>query len=371
MKELYLDDASTTRVKPSVLKEMLPFFTKEYGNPSSPHEMGENAGKAINEARFKLAREINAKPHELIFTSGVTEANNLAILGLARANKRKKIIVSAIEHASVMEVCAHLEKHGYKIIKIPVDKYGLLNLDVLEKEIDNNTLLVSVMHVNNILGTIQDLKAIGEICKKHNVLFHTDAAQSFGKLPIDVRGMNIGMLSASCHKIGGPKGVGFLYIKESIRLEPIIFGGGQERGLRGGTENVPAIIGFSRALKEIKKVNKDKIKNLRDNLIIRLEEIGKVNGSKTDRIYNNINVSFPADASSLVAFLSHKGIYVSTGSACDSKREKEDHVLKAIGLNNTLIKGSIRITIPEDFTSSSINRFVKEVKRALQINQTR
>ena len=364
MKTLYLDDAATTKVRKEVAKEMEKYYLEDYGNPSSRHEMGERARKAVDNAREKLAREINAKPWELIFTSGVTEANNLALQGLARVSKRKKIIISAIEHAAIMETCSYLEKRGYKIIKIPVNKEGLLRLNILEREIDNGTLLVSVMHVNNVLGTMQDLKAIGEICKRKGVLFHTDASQSFGKLDINVKNMNIDLLSASSHKIGGPKGCGFLYVREGINISPLIFGGGQERGLRGGTENVPAIVGFSMALELMKKVNKEKIRKIRDKLIIELEKIGKINGSKTDRIYNNIHLSISGiEADTLVAFLSRHEVYVSTGSACESKREKEDHVLKAIGLNDEEIRGSIRITVNEDISEKDVSYIVNEIRR--------
>lgn len=368
MKERYIDDAATTQVKPAVLKAMLPFFTEDYGNPSSPYALGEMARDAVNESRKKLAKEINSKPQEIIFTSGVTEANNLALQGMARASKKKKIVVSAIEHASIIETCDFLRK-GYEIAKIPVNKEGLLNLRKLEDEIDGNTLLVSVMHANNVIGTIQDIYAIGALCRKKSVLFHTDAAQSFGKLAIDVKAMNIDLLSAGAHKIGGPKGIGFLYAREGIKIEPLIFGGGQERGMRGGTENVPAIVGFARALELQRKINKDKIRKLKDNLIIELEKIGgTINGSKLCRLYNNIHVCFSGiDADSLVAFLSERGIYVSTGSACETRRQKEDHVLKAIGLNGKKIKGSIRITLNEDINQRESEGVVREIMRALKI----
>ncbi len=372
MKTLYLDDAATTRVSGNVLRRMTKLFTLKYGNPSSSHEMGERARKAVTDARIKLAQEINAKPWELIFTSGVTEANNLALQGLVRASKRKKIIISAIEHASVMEICSYLEKHGYEIVKIPVNRDGLIDLDFLKREIDSNTLLVSVMHVNNVLGTIQDLGAIGEICAKHQVLLHTDAAQSFGKLEIDVKKMNVGMLSASSHKIGGPKGAGFLYVKEEVKIEPIIFGGGQERGLRGGTENVPAIVGFSAALDEIKKINKKKIEILRDKLFFELEGLGgNINGSRDRRIYNNIHVSFRGiDGGALAAFLSAKNIYVSTGSACETKRKNEDHVLSAISLERSLAKGSIRISLNSEIRWKDIKKIILAIKSGIGLSRT-
>jgi len=366
MKKLYLDEFATTRVSPQVLEAMKPFFLEEYGNPSSLHEMGEKATKVMNEAREKLAAEINAKAHEIIFTSGGTESNNLALKGLYKLGK-KKIIISAIEHPSIVEVCAHSETQGYNIVKIPVDKEGLIDINKLEGEIDSDTALVSIMHVNNIFGVVQDLEKIGKICKEKNVLFHTDAVQSFGKLDMDVRKMNIDMLSASAHKIGGPKGIGLLYVKEGVELEPMIQGGGQERDLRSGTENVPGIIGFTKALELIKKINKEKVSKVRDKLIEKLEGIGgKVNSSK-DGLYNCIHVSFPGvDNETLVVFLSHKGIYVSAGSACDSKKEKEDYVLKAIGLNDDLIRGSIRISIGEDISEEDVDFIVTGIKESVE-----
>jgi len=373
MKPLYLDNAATTKVCPEVVKEMLPYFKEKYGNPSSLHALGENAKEAINKARTILAKEINAKPQEITFTSGGTESNNLAIQGLKRAFPGKRIvIISEIEHPSIQEPCNYLQARKYKIIKIPVNKEGIINLDTLEKEIKNNLqdiLLVSIMHVNNILGTIQDIEKIGLLCKLNNLPFHTDTVQSFGKLNIDVKKFNIDLLSASGHKIGAQKGIGFLYIKEKANISPLMFGGGQERNLRSGTENVPGIMGMAKALEITKKINKNKILEIRNKLITELEKIGgMLNGSKSDRIYNNIHVSFPsADANSLVLFLSKKGIYVSAGSACDSKKEREDHVLKAIKLNQENINSSIRISLNEDIKENHIKTIIQEIIKALKI----
>ncbi len=373
MNPIYLDNAATTRVYPEVVKEMLPYFKEEYGNPSSLHKLGENAKEAITTARKTLAKEINAKPQELIFTSGGTESNNLTIQGLAKAfPKKKTIIISEIEHPSIQEPCNYLQTQGYNIIKIPVNKEGMINLSILEKEIKNNLediLLVSIMHVNNVIGTIQDTEKIGLICKLHNIPFHTDAAQSFGKLEIDVKKFNIGLLSASGHKIGAPKGIGFLFINEKINISPIILGGGQERNLRSGTENVPSIVAMAEALEITKKINKGKILNIRNKLILELEKIGGIiNGSKNSRIYNNIHVSFPdIDADSLVLFLSKKGIYISAGSACESKKEKEDRVLKAIKLSPEYIKGSIRISLNEDIKDKDIPSIIREIEKAIKI----
>ncbi|MDO8460250.1 MAG: cysteine desulfurase family protein [Nanoarchaeota archaeon] len=367
--KLYLDNAATTKVSKEVVKEMEKYFTEEYGNPSSLHELGENANKVLNKAREVIAKEIGAKAWEIIFTSGGTESDNLAIQGLARAYlKKKKIVVSSIEHSAVLETCEFLKTSGYEIIKIPVDCGGCVKIDVLHDVLNKHAkdvLVVSIIHVNNIIGTIQNIEEIGKICRKKEVLFHTDAVQSFGKLNIDVGKMNIDLLSASGHKIGGPKGVGCLYVREGVKISPVIFGGGQERGIRNGTENVPAIIGFAKALSLSKKINKENIRKLRDKLIANLEKIGgKINGSKKNRIYNNVHVSFSGiESDSLVVFLSQRGIYVSAGSACDSKKEKEDHVLRAIGVKDKDVLGSIRITLNENLSERDIEFVIKEIKR--------
>ncbi len=367
MKRIYLDNASTTKVNKEVIKSMLISFEKDYGNPSSTHALGEISNKAINEARKIIANELSAKSHEIIFTSGATESNNLAILGISRANPNKKtIIISNIEHPSINEVCNYLQTLNYKIIRIPVNMGGIVNLNILDNEIRKNRkniLLVSIMHVNNIMGTIQDIGKIGNICKSNNVLFHTDAVQSFGKLKIDVKNYKIDLLSASGHKIGAPKGIGFIFVKENVKIKPLLFGGGQERDLRSGTENVQSIIGFAKALTIIKKVDNNKIKNKRDKLMINLEKLGGiVNGSKEFRIFNNIHVSFPKiNSQYLIQYLSDRGIYVSSGSACEHKKEREDHVLNAINLDQNFIGGSIRITLNEDISEKDIIHITKKI----------
>ncbi len=368
MREIYLDNAATTCVYPKVVKAMKSAFSKNFGNPSSLHVKGEQAFKEINEARKKIAAEIESKPHEIVFTSGGTESNNLAIQGIARANKDKKknkIIISAIEHASVVETCEFLKKEGYKIARIPVDESGFVDLEFLEREADKKTLLVCVMHANNIFGTIQNLREIGRICSKKDVLFHSDCVQSFGKLKINVNDWGIDLLSASGHKIGGAKGAGFLYVRDGINVSPLIFGGGQEKGLRSGTENVPAIIGFEKALEICKKVNWIKVGNVRNLLISELEKIGgKINGTRGEnRIWGNVHVSFPGvDAEKLIYELSQKGIYVSAGSACESKKKREDYVLRAIGLDKKEISGSIRLTLNEENGERDVRRVVGEVE---------
>jgi cysteine desulfurase len=361
----YLDDSASTRVNDHVLKAMLPWFSRDYGNPSSLHDFGLKARKKLDEVRTEIARKIGAKAHEIIFTSGVTESNNLALQGLARINNKRKIVISSIEHASINEICIYLQRQGYTIVRIPVHEDGTVQLDILEKSIDDRTLLVSISHANNVIGTVQDITAIGRLCHRKNVVFHTDASQTFNRIHLNVRDSQVTMLSGSGHKMGGPKGSGFLFIREGIRLEPLIYGGGQERGLRGGTENVPAIVGLGAAL-EI-KINSAEIRKTRDALITLLaKEGGIINGSLVKRLDNNIHISFPGkNAEMIVARLSHQGIYISRGSACDSKKDKEDHVLRAIGLDTLLIDGSIRITLARKLSLKEINYLVKKIMKAV------
>jgi cysteine desulfurase len=369
MREIYLDDTATTKVDEIVLEAMKPFFLEEYGNPSSLHEMGERAAKGMNDARSKLANEIGAKAHEIIFTSSATESNNVALRALAKTkpHTKPKLIVSKIEHPSVYEVAQYLKNQGYELVEISVDKSGRINLEELGREIDDKTYLVSVIHANNIIGSVQDLKSIGKLCKSKDVLFHTDATQSFGKLDIDVGKMGISMLSSSAHKIGGPKGVGLLYIQEGTELNPWLYGGGQEKGIRSGTENVPGIVGFAKALELVRKEDADKIKEINMKLTGGLAEIGGSINSSISGLPNIINVSFSKiDGETLVYRLSGRGIYVSAGSACDSKKDKDDRVLKSISLSEDLIKGSIRITIGKDFKSSDVNYVVNQIDECVK-----
>ena len=371
MKEIYLDNSATTKMKSKVVEAMKKSLTKNYGNPSSQHKLGEDSLKLINGARKRFAKKLGAKPQEIIFTSGGTESNNLAIQGLARANpKKKKIIISSIEHPSVTETCKFMKSQGYKIVKISVDKEGILDIEQLEKEIDKNTLLVSVIHVNNVFGTIQDLNKIGKVCRRKKVYFHTDAVQSFGKLEINVINMNLNLLSASAHKIGGPKGIGFLYIKEGTLFNSLFFGGGQEKNLRSGTENVSGIAGFNKALDLEKNFDKKRVSKLRDELIEKLENFGgKINGSKKKRISDNVHVSLGGvDSENLVYYLSEKGIYVSVGSACENKKKKESEILESLGLDKNEIKGSLRLSLSEKTTGKDIRKVVKEIERYLKNN---
>jgi len=368
---IYLDNAATTRVEKKVVAEMKGYYLEEYGNPSSIHELGERALEAVNNARKVLSSEIGCKAWEIVFTSGSTESNNMAFFGITRGElgrRRKKIIVSVIEHSSIFEICDALKKKGFEIVEIGVDEKGILDWEKMEKEIDFDTLLVSVMHVNNEIGVIQDLRKIGKICKSKRVIFHSDAAQSFGKLKIDVNSMGIDLLSCGAHKIGGPKGIGFLYVREGVKILPLIYGGGQERGLRGGTENVPGIAGFAKAFELAKRVDWVEIGKVRDYFISGLEKMGgNINGSKEKRIWNNINVTFSGvDGESLVLALSDKGIYCSTGSACESRKKTEDRVLKAIGLKGREINGSLRFSLSEKISKKDIDLVLEELKKYLE-----
>jgi len=349
MKKIYFDNAATTPVYPAVVKKMNKFFLEEYGNPSSLHSLGENAAKEMNKAREKIAKEINAKPSEIIFTSGATESNNLVMKNFSNS------VISAIEHPSLDSTNNPIE--------IPVDKSGKINFSELKNKI-KKAKLVSIIHVNNELGIAQDLEKIGKLCKKHNVPFHTDAVQSFGKIKIDVNKMNLSLLSASAHKIGGPKGVGFLYVRRGVKLHPLIDGGGQEHGLRSGTENIPGIVGFAEALRISSKQNKKRIEKIRIKLTEELERIGgKINGSNN----NIVNVSFPGiEGDSAVVFLSERGVFCSTGSACSTKSKKESKTLRSLGLSKKETLGSLRFSFSDNISDADITYTIKELKNILK-----
>ena len=368
-KVIYLDNASTTPVYKEVAEEMKKYLISEYGNPSSSHLMGEKAQKVIENTKKVIASEINARPWEIIFTSCATESNNLALQGLSKANPtKKKIIISSIEHSSIYELCKEMQNLGYKIVEIPVNKEGIIDFNSLEEEIDSDTLVVSIMHANNEVGSIQDIARIGSLCRQKNVLFHTDAVQSFCKEKIDVNSMKIDLLSGSGHKIGASKGIGFLYVREEIKIKPIMIGGGQEKGLRPGTQNVPAIAGFAKAVQITNKIDKSKIKAIRDYFISELNKIdGKLNGSIEKRVCNNINFSFKiGNAEDIVIALSEKGIMCSTKSACLNKEHKENRVLKALGISKKEIDSSIRFSINETTTKKGIDYVIKELKKLIK-----
>ena len=352
-----MDYAATTPVDKEVIKEMLPYFDKTYGNASSIHTFGRDAFDAVEKAREQVAGIINAKPDEIIFTSGGSESDNLAIKGIAYKNKEKRkseknhIITCAIEHPAVLKVCNFLEKQGFNIEYIPVDKNGLININELENAISKDTFLITVMFANNEIGTIEPIEQIGKIAKKNNILFHTDAVQAVGKVPIDVNKQNIDLLSISSHKIYGPKGVGALYIRKGISIESLIHGGGHEKGLRSGTYNTPGIVGLGKACELSKdRFTKDvsHMKKLRDNLIknvLKIEE-SYLNGHPTERLCNNTHFRFTAiEGESLNLMLDDRGIAGSTGSACSSKKLQASHVLLSIGLKPEEAHGSLRLTL--------------------------
>lgn len=366
----YLDNGATTRTDPKVVEAMLPFFTEKYGNPSSLHQMGQEAKREMEEARETIAKKLNAKYDEIIFTSGGTESDNLAIKGVALANRDKgnHIITTKIEHPAVTNACKALEKQGFKITYIDVDKQGFINTDQLEKAMTKTTILVSIIHGNNEIGTIQDISAIGDICRKHNIIFHIDAVQSFTKVPIDVKKTKVDLISMSSHKIHGPKGVGALYVRKGTKISRISDGGGHEFKLRAGTENVPGIIGFSKAVKLTSDSDCRRIAKLRDRLIsgIRKEiQDTKLNGPEGDRrLCNNVNMSFASiEGESLGSYLDIDGICTSTGSACSSHSLEPSHVLVAIGLSKELANGTIRMTLSRFTTEQEIDYTIEKLKK--------
>ncbi len=369
VKELYFDNNSTTKVYDKVVKVMTDCMLKNYGNPSSSHLIGDKASKIVLDSRTKIAREIGAKAHEIYFTSGTTESNNWVFSGLAHTNpSKKKILISSIEHPSISETAKLFLNWGYKILEIPVNADGFVDINFIEKNIDSETLFVSVIHGNNIFGTIQDLKKIGDICKSKGALFHTDAAQTFGKVKILVHDWNVDLLSASAHKIGGPKGIGILYVSDKVNFSPLIYGGGQEKGLRSGTENTPGIVGFSKAIEISNRIGWKNCEEIRDHIVEKLienEEI-LIRGSMESRTPNNIFFTiFRIDAERLMYDLSSKGIYVSMGSACDSKKEIENGALKAIGLSLKDMKASLRVSLPIDITKRDADCFLKILNKLI------
>lgn len=362
--EVYLDNAATTKIDNEVINEIIKFNEKYYANPSSQYKIAKEVREKIEEAREKIAKYINAESEEIIFTSGATESNNFAIKGLALAHPEKKhIITSCIEHPSIINTCKSLEKRGYEVDYIKVNEEGIIDIDEIKKRIRKDTLVVSIMWINNEIGTIQPIKEIGEMCKEKGVYFHSDIVQGFKKIPLDVKELNIDLLSVSGHKFNAPKGIGFLYIKLGTRIKRFMDGGEQEFKLRAGTENILGIIGLSKALELNLEI--EKVKENRDYILERLKEIKgiKINGSTEKRIYNNINVSFYGiEGESLMLLLDKENIYVSTGSACSSHNLEESHVLKAINVDELYIHGSIRISLDKNIDKEKIDYFIEKLK---------
>ena len=370
-KFIYADNAAMTRLKPEILDEMMPYLTEQYGNPSSIYKYATNSKKAIDDAREKIAKAFNAEAKEIIFTSGASEADNWAIKGIAYSlrNKGNHIITTKIEHHAVLHTTEFLEKQGYDVTYLDVDEDGLISLEQLEKSITDKTILISVIFANNEIGTIQPIKEIGEIAKKHGVYFHTDAVQAVGNVNIDVKEMNIDLMSLTAHKVYGPKGVGALYVKKGVKLYPYIHGGGQEKGRRAGTENVAGIVGFGKAV-ELATSNIEekvsKISRLRDLYIDSvLNEIPyvRLNGHSTLRLCNNANMSFRyIEGEALLLMLDMAGICASSGSACTSGSLDPSHVLLAIGLPHEIAHGSLRISFGDFNTEDDVYYIVEKLK---------
>ena len=365
--KVYLDNAATTKVDEDVVEAMQPFFTEKYGNPSSIHSLGEESRQAIEEVREIIAKSIDASPSEIIFTSGGTEANNLALKGVT--NKGDHIITTKIEHDSVIKTCKWLESQGIKVTYLSVDEEGFIDLNELEKAIISETKLVSIIHGNNEIGTIQDLENIGKICKKHNILFHTDACQSYTKVELNVKKYNLDLVTLNAHKIHGPKGVGALFIKKGTKITSLAHGGGHEFGIRSGTENTPAIVGFAKAVELGIKEDVKQMIALRDYFIDELLKIpdAKLNGSRENRLCNNINISFKyIEGESIGSFLDSEGISTSTGSACSSRSLEPSHVMMALENNPERAHGSIRLTISKYTTKEEIDFTLKEIKKTVE-----
>ena len=381
MKKIYLDYAATTPIDPRVTKAMLPYFSEKFGNTMSLHSFGQEAKQALEESREVVANLMKAKLNEIIFTSSATESNNLALKGIAFANENKgrHIVISSIEHPCIIESAKWLEKQGFEITRLKVDKYGLVEPDDVRKAIRKETILVSIMHANNEIGTIEPIEEIGKICKEKGVYFHTDAAQSFGKILIDVNKMNIDLLTTSSHKMYGPKGAAALFIREGTKIEPLIHGGGHESGLRSSTVNVAAIVGFAEAARICQremKIESERLTKLRNKLIKGvLQKIkgSHLNGHPKKRLPNNINFSFPGiEGESLVMQLDFLGIAASTGSACSSAKLEPSHVLLAIGLKPEQAHGSLRLSLGRWTKEKDINYVLdvlpKVVKRLREIS---
>ncbi len=365
---MYLDNSATTQVSEEVLNEMKPYFRKEFGNPSTLYSIGRSSKNALDQSRQKVADAINANPDEIIFTSGGSESDNLAIKGLAFKLRKKgnHIITSNIEHPAVKNTLKFLENLDYKVSYLPVDENGIIKIEDLKNAITDDTILITIMHANNEIGTIQPIEEIGKISRENNIIFHTDAVQSFGKIDVDVEKLNVDLLSLSSHKINGPKGVGALYIKKGIRLEPLIHGGGQEKGIRSGTENVPGIVGFAKACEIVSKnldKNYKKLSSIRDELIDKvLSTIPEsyLNGDRNRRLPNVVNFRFKAiEGESLILLLDAKGYQASTGSACSSNTLEASPVLTALGLDPVDVHGSLRISLSPESEEFNIDEFVE------------
>lgn len=371
----YMDHSATSPVNPEVLEEMLPYFNQSFGNASTLYALGREARTAMENARKQVASLIGAQPEEIYFTSGGTESDNMAIKGVVSKlkNKGNHIITSAIEHPAVEETCKYLEKEGYKVTYLPVYEDGIVKVSDVEEAITSETILITVMHANNEIGTIQPVAEIGALAREKGIYFHTDAVQSVGKIPVNVEDMNVDLLSISSHKLYGPKGVGALYIRKGVQIQPLIHGGGHERGMRPGTENIPGIVGLGKACQiaeENLEKNMEYVSSLRDQLIEGV--LGKIeqsylNGHPTKRLPNNANFRFTGiEGESLVLQLDAKGINASTGSACSSKKLEPSHVLMAIGLKEVDAHGSLRISLGTENTPQDIDYTIDAIEEVVE-----
>ncbi len=372
---IYLDNAATTKTAPEVVEAMLPYFSELYGNPSSVYQFSQKSKEAIAASRETIAGALGAKPEEIYFTAGGTEADNWAIKATAEAYRAKgnHIITSKIEHHAVLHTCQWLEKHGFEVTYLDVDESGIVKLDQLKRAVRPETILISIMFANNEIGTIQPVKEIGQIAREHGILFHTDAVQAFGQIPIQVDELGIDMLSSSGHKLNGPKGIGFLYIRKGVKIRSFIHGGAQERKRRAGTENVPGIVGYGAAVERAVRTMEErteKERRLRDHLIDRvLQEVPytRLNGHRTRRLPNNANFSFQfVEGESLLIMLDMEGICGSSGSACTSGSLDPSHVLLAIGLPHEIAHGSLRLTLSEETTEEELDYVVETIKKIVE-----
>lgn len=372
---IYLDNAATTAVKPEVFEAMKPYFLEEYANPSSVYSFAQKSARAVEEARKQIAELIHANPFEIYFTAGGSESDNWAIKVIAEQQKEKgkHIITSKIEHHAVLHTCEYLEKQGYEVTYLEADENGLVETEKLKAAIRPDTILISIMFANNEIGTIQPIKEIGKIAKEHNIVFHTDAVQAVGHIPVDVEEMNIDVLSASGHKFHGPKGVGFMYLRKNIRIQPLIHGGAQERGKRGGTMNVPGIVGMGKAAELAAQNMEERIQQeteLRDYLIQKIKETIpyiKLNGDEKKRLPNNVNFSFRfIEGESLLLMLNRAGICGSSGSACTSGSLDPSHVLLAIGLPHEIAHGSLRLTLSEETKKEELDYVAEKLKEIIE-----
>ncbi len=373
MDRIYMDNAATTPLEEKALEAMMPFLKENYGNPSSAHTFGREVRKAVEETREKMAFLLGAKPEEIYFTSGGTEADNMAIVGAARAlqDRGNHIITTSVEHHAVLDTCLALQEEGFEVTVLPVDQHGMVDPDDVRDALQDNTILISVMHANNEVGTIQPVEEIGRAARESNVLFHIDAVQAVGNLPVNVETLNVDLLALSAHKFYGPKGVGLLYVREGTKVNRLTHGGGQEKGMRAGTENIPGIIGMGKAMElaySQLEENTRRMESLRDRLIqgcLEMEE-AKLNGHPTRRLPGNVNVSFEyIEGEALLLSLDFKGIAASSGSACSSGSMNPSHVLMATGMSEQTARGAIRFSLGRHNTVEEIDYTLQAVKESV------